>query len=111
MATSRTSVVLNSKMRNRLNALAQIYGSDLGEIIRMGLDLVYKYTREYLEFRKDVDPEAKRALEYLDLVEKKAPEKAILRTSSTKKFAEEKIEERDKEKPPEEIFESLSESG
>ena len=104
MASSRTSVVLNAKMRNRLNALSQIYGKDLGTVIRVGLELVYKYTKEYLEERKDVDPIAREALEYLTFVEEKAPERPILSISAVKKFGEEKIKERDKYEPPEEEF-------
>jgi len=105
MASTRTSVVLDARMRNRLGALAQIYGSDLGRIIRMGLDLAYKYTKEYLEERKDADPSVREALEYLNFVENKAPEKPLLSLSAVKKFAEEKIEERDKLKSPDEMFE------
>ncbi len=104
MATSRTSVALDAKMRNRLNALSQIFGRDLGTVIRMGLELLHTYTKEYLEERKDVDPTAKDALEYLTLVEEKAPEKPLLSISAVKKFAEKKIDERDKYEPPEEVF-------
>jgi len=98
--SERTTVILTKAQKARLLALSWIFDKDLGEVIRAGVDLMYKYTREYLE-QHSKDEDVRRALQFLDLIEKHGLiEQAPLSIEKVKKFAEKRIEEDAKKTPP-----------